>query len=132
MKATILAAAIAWSGVGASVSAQEPQPQPLPEVEEAIGYPSVGAALADLRARSDVVVSDQGGWTIITIPRDRVLWSFPGKDHPAYPSAVRRAIKSGPTGVYVKMAVHCEASKMACDDLVRSFQALNAKIARRR
>jgi len=130
MKTAILAA-IAWASVCGVAFAQAHQP--LPEAEHAtIGYPSVEAALADLRSRSDVAISDQGGWTIVTETRARVLWSFPAKDHPAYPSAVRREIKPGPGGVYVEMAVQCEASKTACDDLVRSFQALNAKIAGRR
>lgn len=128
---TMILAAVAWAGAGGLVFAQSVQP--LPEVEHAvIGYPSVEAALADLKSRSDVAISDQGGWTIVTETRARVLWSFPGGDHPAYPSVVRREIKLGPGGVYVEMAVQCEASKAACDDLVRSFQALNAKIAQRR
>ncbi|WP_181242735.1 molecular chaperone DnaJ [Caulobacter vibrioides] len=103
---------------------------PLPEVSDSpIGYPSVAAALADLAGRPDVQTSVQGDWTIIAQPQPRTLWSFPGAKHPAYPAAVRREVVTGPDGkVYVQMQVLCEASKPACDDLVRSFQALNKKI----
>ena len=122
----MLAAAMA-AGLGGFAVAQENQP--LPEADRStIGYPTVEAALTSLKARRDVVFSTQGDWTIVNEPKAMVLWSFPGKNHPAYPSAVRRAIRQGADGVYIDMAVHCEASKAACDDLVLSFRALNQQM----
>ncbi len=123
-----LLTAIFVAGSFAPVLAQDSGP--LPEVSESpIGYPSVAAALADLQGRKDVQASVQEGWTIIAQQQPRTLWSFPDAKHPAYPAAVRREIVTGPDGkVYVKMQVLCEASKLACDDLVRSFQAINKEI----
>lgn len=124
----MLLAAILVAGSFARAIAQDSGS--LAEVSESpIGYPSVAAALADLQTRSDVQTSVQGGWTIIVQPRPRTLWSFPYAKHPAHPAAVRREVVTGPGGkVYVKMQVLCEASKSACDDLVRSFQAMNKEI----
>lgn len=103
---------------------------PVPETARStIGYPSVAAALSALKARRDVAFSMQGEWTIATDPTDRTLWSFPPKGHPAYPSAVKRRIENRDGGAYMQMSVQCEASKAACDDLVRSFQQLNAQMA---
>jgi hypothetical protein len=104
--------------------------QPLPEADKpTIGYPSVAAALAALKARPDVTFSTQGGWTIATEASSATLWSFPPAGHPAYPSAVKRQIENRSDGAYVNMSVQCEASKSACDDLVRSFQQLNKQMA---
>jgi len=104
--------------------------QPVPEADKpTIGYSSVAEALLALKARRDVKFSTQGGWTIVTDASSATLWSFPPASHPAYPSAVRRQIENRPDGAYVHMSVQCEASKSACDDLVRSFQALNEQMA---
>lgn len=127
MQAIILAAALVAGSV-APAAAQNGGPAP--EVSESpIDYPSVAAAQADLKGRPDVQTSAQGDWTIIVQQQPRALWSFPDARHPAYPAAVRREVVTGPDGkVYVRMQVLCEASKHACDDLVRSFQALNKQI----
>jgi hypothetical protein len=125
---TIVLAAAMMAGLAGPVVAQDSQP--LPEAgRSTIGYPSVAAALTDLKAQPDAQVSTQGGWTIIAQSDPQALWSFPAREHPAYPSAVRRRITTGADGgLYVAMDVHCEASKAACDDLVRSFQALNQQM----
>ena len=104
---------------------------PIPEASQpTTGYTSVEAALSALKSRHDVTFSTQGGWIIVADPSGPTLWSFAPKGHAAYPSAVKRQIENGPDGVYVNMSVRCEASKVACDDLVRSFQALNEQMAR--
>lgn len=94
-----------------------------------IGYPSVAAALAALRARSDVQISQQQGWTIITETDTLVNWSFTPPGNPAHPSAVRRSIVTEGGQTYIKMGVRCESSKEACDKLVRDFNALNSRMA---
>ncbi len=102
---------------------------PLPEASgPTIGYPSVEAALAALHAKTGVVFKTQDGWTLATDDAGLTLWSFPPPGHPAYPSAVRRHVVERDGAVQMEMAVQCEASKQACDDLVRSFEALNAKV----
>jgi hypothetical protein len=47
-----------------------------------IGYPTVAAALEALRARSDVRISVQGGWTIVDDRSADTLWSFTASGHP--------------------------------------------------
>lgn len=101
---------------------------PLPETDKsAIGYPTVAAALADLRARPGVVVSVRDGWTIVDVGADRAIWSFPPLGHPAYPSAVKRQVVDNVGQVSIQMNVLCHADKVACDDLVREFEALNKR-----
>jgi Protein of unknown function (DUF4019) len=103
---------------------------PLPEADRpTIGYDSVGEALAALKARQGVTFTVQNGWTVVTDPAEAAVWSFPPKGHPAYPSAVKRQIENRSNGAYVNMSVQCEASKSACDDLVRSFETLNQQMS---
>jgi hypothetical protein len=103
---------------------------PLPEAEHStIGYPTVAAALAALHANPAVKFSIQRGWTIATDEADATIWSFPPEGDPAYPSAVRRQLAPSPGGgTSIETNVQCEASKEACDNLVRSFEQLNAQM----
>jgi len=105
--------------------------QPLPEAPgSTIGYATVADALDALRARSDVAISVQGGWTIADDRSHSTLWSFAPVGYPAYPAAVKREIKQAKDGIYIEMNIHCEASKDACDKLVTDFQALNDSMRR--
>jgi hypothetical protein len=124
----------AWRSASASCPnyvAEGPRDDtPLPEQPGATGYPSVAAALADLRSRPGVEFSTQNGWTIATDNASLTLWSFAPTDHPAYPSAVKRqAVQTGGQ-TSLQMSVLCEADKTSCDALVRSFQDLNAQMTR--
>lgn len=103
---------------------------PIPEASApTIGYPSVNAALAALHSKSGVVFTTQDGWTIADDAEAQTIWSFPPPGHPAYPSVVKRqlVVQDGATNLI--MSVHCDATKKACDDLVRSFEQLNAAIS---
>lgn len=102
------------------------QEAPLPESgQSGIEYKSVSEALAALRAKPGTEVSKQGNWTI-AIERDMdVFWSFAPEGHPAYPAMVRRAVVSHDGTISVNMNVQCQASKSACDKLVREFIRLN-------
>lgn len=93
-----------------------------------IGYATVADALAALRNRPGVQISQQGGWTIVSDPASRTLWSFTPPEHPAHPSAVKRSVVSRAGSTYIDMKVLCEASKAACDKLVIDFQELNQKM----
>jgi hypothetical protein len=97
---------------------------PTPPIE----YPSVAAALEGLRAKSGVRVSDQDGWTTIDDSANFNFWSFPPREHPAYPAAIRRTIVRRGDEFFVDMAVLCEATKSACDRLTAEFQVLNNRI----
>jgi hypothetical protein len=93
-----------------------------------IGYPTVAAALADLRTKPEVEFSEQNGWTLAADKSHFTLWSFAPQGYPAYPSVVKRTAVQKGTGSDLKMDVLCEASKSACDQLMLEFQALNQRI----
>jgi hypothetical protein len=93
-----------------------------------IGYPSVAAALAAMKAKPGVAISSEGGWTVIVDRASMILWSFTPSGHPAHPSAVRRAIVQRGDGVFVDMSVKCESQKAACDQLVAEFNQLTEKM----
>lgn len=105
-------------------AAQAPQ-APLPETPANIGYDTVAAALTGLRSRPGVVFTTEDGWLIATDEAAYSIWSFAPQGYPAYPAVVKRqAIPKG-TGSVMAMSVVCEASKSACDDLVRTFSQMN-------
>ena len=94
-----------------------------------IGYPTVAGALAALRQRPGVQISEQGGWTIVNDAASATVWSFTPLGHPAHPSAVKRSVVSRNGSTYIDMKVLCEASKAVCDKLVTDFQQLNQRTA---
>lgn len=94
-----------------------------------IGYPTVAAALAALKAKSDVSISVQGGWTIADDKAVHAIWSFTPADHPAHPAVVRRALVEKNGAVSMNMTALCQASKEACDKLMEDFKELNARMS---
>ena len=90
-----------------------------------INYPSVAAALEGLRARSDVDIRTQGGWTIVTEPGDLTLWTFTPPNHPAYPAVVKRSATNQNGTWFIEMAAKCQAEKAFCDKLMADFRELN-------
>jgi len=125
------AAEQAWARLSANCPNYHPAPSgPLAEASSpVIEYPNVAATLAGLHAKKGVVFRNENGWTVAEDTAAYTIWSFPPTGHPAYPSAVKRQIVQENAGSSIQMSVHCEASKQACDDLVRSFEELNAKMA---
>lgn len=111
-----------------SAVAHAQTPAPLPEQRGSFDYPSVAAALRDLRSRPDVAVSVQQGWTVVEEPSAATLWSFAPEGDPSYPSVVKRALANENGEVRLHMSIKCEASKAACDNLVRQFNDLNAQM----
>jgi hypothetical protein len=103
---------------------------PLPEASgSTIGYPSVAAALKALRAQPNVVFRTEDGWIIATDEAAYTVWSFAPPNYPAYPAVVKRQVISETTGSSIQTDVKCEASKSACDDLVRTFSQINERAA---
>jgi hypothetical protein len=94
-----------------------------------IGYPSVTAALEALRSRTDVTVSNQGGWTIVDERAGNAFWSFTPKDHPAHPAVVKRTLVTRDNNLSVEMTSLCEARKSACDQLMVEFRQLNERMS---
>ena len=104
--------------------------EPLPETTDAAGdHLTVAATLAAVKAQAGVTLRMQNGWTIVDDKTHATFWSFPPLGNPAYPSAVRRTVVEKDGAVTLKMDVQCEATKTACDNLVRDFQAINARVA---
>jgi len=102
---------------------------PLPEQPNAIGYPTVAAALIDLRSRPGVAFKAENGWTIATDKASSTIWVFASEGQAAYPAAIKRQFAAdGHGGTKLEMSVLCEASKADCDSLVRTFEALNARM----
>jgi hypothetical protein len=89
----------------------------------------VEAALAALRARADVNISEQGGWTIVNDSPNKTIWSFTPPNHPAHPAAVKRVVVEKAGAIYIDMSALCGAEKRACDQLVEDFKALNQKMS---
>jgi hypothetical protein len=101
---------------------------PLPEASAStIGYATPAAALNDLRSRPGVVVTNRDGWIIVDDPATKTIWSFSPASYPAYPAAVKRQVVQDGAGISIKMDILCGASKAACDELVRTYQDLNAR-----
>lgn len=110
--------------------AQDTSLAPIPEVSRnSIEYSSVAEALDALHHRKDVQFSIVRGWTIVADPSHLTLWSFAPATDAAYPAAVMRVVRSNSGGgSYIDMSVLCEASKEACDNMVREFEALNNRL----
>jgi len=104
--------------------------QALPEQSNDVGYPSPGVALNALRSKPGVIVTENDGWTIIEDKSEKTLWTIAKPGNPAYPSAVKRFIANKGGAMQLEMKVLCGASKQACDDMVRQFQALNDNIVK--
>jgi hypothetical protein len=105
------------------------QVSPMPEADHlTIEYESVSKALAALKANKNIDISVQGGWTIAYDEANHTLWSFAPTEHPAYPSAVKRAVVEKDGIVSIKMDVHCQSTKEPCDQLVRDFIKLNEQM----
>ncbi len=102
------------------------QQAPLPETTHSnIEYKSVSEALSELRSKPGVEISVQRNWTIVIEPKLQVIWSFAPEGHPAYPSVVKRNFVERDGKAVVDMSVKCNATKNACDALVRDFFKLN-------
>jgi hypothetical protein len=120
-----------WPILAVALSTPAHAQQATSSGQGSIGYPSVAAALGALRAKSNVRISVQGGWTIVDDHDDLSLWSFTPANHPAYPAAVKRKIIQKDGAIYIEMSALCEASKVECDKLIAEFKALNEKVRER-
>lgn len=98
-----------------AVASDEPAP---------IGYASVAATLAAVRALPGVEFREQRGW-IIAAARERgnpVQWFFTPAGHSAHPAVVKRtAIERDGTGL-IDLAALCQTPQVACDALLDDFR----------
>ena len=109
---------------GSSAAGQSAR-KPLPEAPRSIEYETVAEALKALRSKGGVDFTTENGWLIAIDEPAYTIWSFAPKGYPAYPAVVKRQVIPQGRGSTIRMNVHCEASKEACDDLVRTFSEMN-------
>jgi hypothetical protein len=124
---TRLAAAIAGL-LAAAALAQQPSADKAQPSAGGIGYKTVAAALEGLKARKDVEVFEQGGWTMADDRADGSLWSFTPRGHPAHPAVVKRTITRKDGKTQIEMTALCQAERAACDRLIDDFQELNLRM----
>lgn len=119
---------LACAALIATADAWAQQPAPIPETSNQLGYASPAQALAALRARPDVVFSQQRGWLVAEDRADHAVWNFVPQGHPAFPAVVRRRLVVQGSTVLLDMRVLCGATKPVCDALVREFQQMNEAV----
>lgn len=90
----------------------------------AIGYPSVAAALAGLKAKPGAEIRVQDGWTIIDDRAAHATWAFVPAGHPGYPALVKRNTVTRGDAVGVETTSRCHGGKTACDKLIGEFEQL--------
>ena len=131
MYGAYLRGAVALSiAIIASSVAGQPTNAPLPEASQStVGYESVAEALEALRSQRGIVFTTEEGWLIATDEAAFTIWSFAPQDYRAYPAVVKRQVVARGSGSSIHMNILCEASKMACDDLVRDFAEMNGMAA---
>ena len=120
--------AVVASGCEAQPLTDVPKTGPIPETKGAFEYVSVAAAATALRAKKGVQFRSERGWVVAEDAPQRTLWSFSPPEHPAHPSVVRRKVVEENGRVILSTKVFCEATKKACDALVREFDALNDRV----
>jgi hypothetical protein len=91
----------------------------------AIGYPSVAAALADLKAKQGVEIRVQDGWTIIDDKAAHATWAFVPAGHPGYPALVKRSTVARGDATGVETTSRCHGGKTVCDKLIGEFEQLS-------
>jgi hypothetical protein len=115
----------------ATLAADQPSGPPSATPNSDVGYRTVAEALSDLKKRTDVQISTVREWTIIADKKNLTIWSFAPDTYPAHPAVVKRVVRPrADGGSDIVMSILCEASKEACDNLVREFDAVNRSVPR--
>ena len=95
--------------------------------ESAIDYSSVSDALEKLKKHPSSNVSQQGGWSIVSLIENgkHVIWFFAPKEHAAHPAVVKKMITVKDGGIETVILTLCEGPKQKCDDLIKQFKNIN-------
>jgi hypothetical protein len=91
---------------------------------DAIGYPSIEAAITALRADPTAQFDVQQGWTVVASREgdNPVQWFFTPAGHPAHPAVVKRtAIEAKRTG-FIDLAALCYGPESECYRLLDDFR----------
>jgi hypothetical protein len=116
---------------GCSTPPITPQGSTEPVPRGGVGYPSVAEALEAVKAKPGIKIeiTKPDSWIIANEASGNVIWSFSPSTYAGYPAVVRREIKANSQGnVFIEMKVLCQASKLACDALLKDFVALNESV----
>lgn len=107
--------------------------QPATELPEAdastIGYPTVQAALEALQNKTGVTFRTQDGWRIAQDDEELAVYMFTPRDHPAYPTVIKRSVFNRDGSSYIGTNALCEASKTVCDALMAGVDVRAPEIA---
>ncbi|WP_342113945.1 DUF4019 domain-containing protein [Pseudoduganella sp. OTU4001] len=93
-----------------------------------IGYPTAAAALEALKARADVTITVQDGWTVADDKANGTLWSFTQAGHAAHPAVVRRTVVNVDGQPSIRMTTLCQGAREACDALTDEFRRVNTAL----
>ncbi len=97
------------------------------ETPDAIGYPSVKAALEALKNDPRANSFEREGWTFIDENKE-VSWSFAPPWHPAYPAAFKRTTVEKNGSLSIQMSMMCEGEKAVCDRVMNEAQEVNDRL----
>ena len=81
-------------------------------------FTTVEEARTAFESSASVKIGEREGWKTFQIPSSQEIWSFAPQSSPAFPSAVRRAIRKELEERTVRSRVLCEADKADCDRLI--------------
>jgi hypothetical protein len=113
-------------GLAVHVSAQPAATGSDSPKSEEFEFPTVAVALTAIKARWDLErFSRDDGWLGFSDSRNKVIWTFAPAGHPAYPAVIKRAIIDDGKVVTVRTTAKCEGPKVACDQLLLEFKALD-------
>ena len=95
--------------------------------EGSINHPSVSNTLKMLKKQPSSIISQQGGWTIISLIENgnHVLWFFSPEENAAYPAVIKKTIIKKNGGIETIITTQCEAPKAKCDALIKQFMNMN-------
>lgn len=121
LKTAILLSALLASGHSRAQSAAE-------AAEVGIEYPSPAIALQSLRDKPGASIKEENDWIVVVENGGMTIWSIASERHPAYPTAVKRALHERDGHVQLGMSILCGARKPVCDQVRAQFQAINQQL----
>jgi len=95
----------------------------VPSDPNSIGYPTVDAALAAVRARPGIEESQRDGWTVIEDKAHKETWLFSPPGHPTHPAVVKRTEIKKFGEPITQTAAMCSSDQAECSKLVAQMNA---------
>ncbi len=100
-----------------SVTARSSEPSTRLVISEGdyIGYATVADALATLKAQGVMALPGLNGEVSFAEPDNKTIWTFSGKNDPAYQSTVRYVYTKSSGVLHVEITILCEAADESCE-----------------